>query len=50
MIGAPLKRDLRVPRVDPESGYTEREAALIADYFTKSIEILRTATAKLRGA
>jgi heptosyltransferase-3 len=30
VIGAPLKRDLRVPRVDPESGYTEREAARLA--------------------
>jgi DNA-binding MarR family transcriptional regulator len=28
--------------------YTEREAALIADFFTKSTEILRAATAKLR--
>jgi len=27
--------------------YTEREAALIADFFTKSTEILRAATAKL---
>ena len=27
--------------------YTEREAALIADFFTKSTEILRIATAKL---
>jgi ADP-heptose:LPS heptosyltransferase len=30
VIGAPLKRDLRLPRVDPESGYTEREAARLA--------------------
>jgi heptosyltransferase III len=30
VIGAPLKRDLRVPRVDPKSGYTEREAARLA--------------------
>ena len=28
--------------------YTERDAALISEFFTKSIEILRTATAKLR--
>ena len=28
--------------------YTERDAALIAEFFTKSTEILRTATAKLR--
>jgi ADP-heptose:LPS heptosyltransferase len=30
VIGAPLKRDLRVPRVDPKSGYAEREAARLA--------------------
>jgi heptosyltransferase-3 len=30
VIGAPLKRDLRVPRVDPKSGYTEREAERLA--------------------
>jgi heptosyltransferase-3 len=34
VIGAPLKRDLRVPRVDPESGYTEREAARLARCLT----------------
>jgi DNA-binding MarR family transcriptional regulator len=30
--------------------YTARQTALIADFFTKSIEILRIATAKLSGS
>jgi ADP-heptose:LPS heptosyltransferase len=30
VIGSPLSRDLRFPRVDPETGNTEREAARLA--------------------
>ena len=30
VIGAPLSRDLRLPRVDPRTGYVEREAARLA--------------------
>lgn len=30
VVGAPLSRDLRFPRVDPETGHTEREAARLA--------------------
>jgi len=30
VIGSPLSRDLRLPRVDPETGNTEREAARLA--------------------
>ena len=30
VIGAPLSRDLRLPRVDPRTGYIEREAARLA--------------------
>jgi heptosyltransferase III len=30
VIGAPLNRDLRIPRVVPETGHTEREAARLA--------------------
>jgi heptosyltransferase-3 len=34
VIGAPLTRDLRFPRIDPETGYTEREAARLARCLT----------------
>lgn len=30
VIGAPLSRDLRVPRINPQTGYVEREAARLA--------------------
>jgi ADP-heptose:LPS heptosyltransferase len=30
IIGAPLSRDLRLPRVDPQTGYVEREAMRLA--------------------
>jgi DNA-binding MarR family transcriptional regulator len=44
-----LYKSLRVASQSLLPHYTPAETALMAEFFTKSIEILRTATAKLRG-